>query len=347
MSIVRKPKPQVVDGGDPRLDSRSYRRCLRQFASGVTVVTADVDGTPTGLTVSSLTSLSMDPALVMWSLARNSRSYEAFKAAKHFAVNVLGGDQIEIAHKFSESAKKHFDGVEWSPGDFGSPIIGGAIAVLQCSMSTVYEGGDHIIVVGQVRHYQTMRGEALLYVQGQFGLAITHPDVEEVITPFRNQGSYKVDYSSANLTNLLFQLHYSIQQAFDRHRKSQGLSLPESRALFKISDAGELTPEEVISHTYLTRSVAGDALSSLVERDIVQKNVRGKYILTGIGKEVIALLREGLRELETSFLEGVPKADLEVTRRSISTLLQRLRGLEAQQISESVDGQQMFGNIDA
>jgi len=93
--VVEPFRRDPVEEGDPAADSKAFRRCLGQFSTGVGVMTTVANGEPVGVTANSFSSLSMDPPLVLWSIAHTSRSSEAFKNAKHFAVNILAVEQVE------------------------------------------------------------------------------------------------------------------------------------------------------------------------------------------------------------------------------------------------------------
>ena len=90
-----------VEAGRPEDDIRAFRRCLGQFGTGVAVMTAVADDVQTGVTANSFAAVSLDPPLILWSLAETSRSRSVFESAKHFAVNVLGSAQIPISRRFS------------------------------------------------------------------------------------------------------------------------------------------------------------------------------------------------------------------------------------------------------
>jgi len=163
----------------PQNDQRSFRRCLGQFGTGVTIVTAHVDGIPVGVTANSFSSLSLDPPLVLWAIGRKSRSYAAFSVASHFAINILSDAQIEVSQRFASEAVDKFTGVQWSQGPCG-PVLSGILALLECAREAVFDGGDHIIVVGRVQRFKLYTGSPLLYVQGRYATANDHPELVQL-----------------------------------------------------------------------------------------------------------------------------------------------------------------------
>ncbi len=154
----------------PSFTSTEFRAALGTFATGVTIVTArKADGTLVGLTANSFNSVSLSPALVLWSLARAAGSFHTFSNGSHYAINVLGADQQLLARRFSEKVANRFEGVQWESGIGGAPLIQGAIAHFECFNRSQYQEGDHIIFVGEVeRCSHTAGASPLLYHGGKF-----------------------------------------------------------------------------------------------------------------------------------------------------------------------------------
>ena len=162
---------------DATFDSREFRNALGRFATGVTVVTtATADGTPLGLTVSSFNSVSLDPPLVLWSLDRSSSTLEAFETASHFAVNVLGADQVALSNRFASRDEDKFADLECPAGAGGSPLIPGCVATFQCRTVHRYDGGDHVIFVGEVEAFERREGDVLIFHDGNYCRAEPHPE---------------------------------------------------------------------------------------------------------------------------------------------------------------------------
>lgn len=140
------------------------------FATGVTIVTArKADGSLVGLTANSFNSVSLSPALVLWSLARAAGSFDTFSNGSHYAINILGADQQAMARRFSEKVENRFDGVTWGNGLGGAPLIQGAIAHFECFNRSQYLEGDHTIFVGEVeRCSHTAGASPLLFHGGKF-----------------------------------------------------------------------------------------------------------------------------------------------------------------------------------
>jgi flavin reductase (DIM6/NTAB) family NADH-FMN oxidoreductase RutF len=159
--------------GTTVIDTREFRNALGCFATGITVITAlDESRAPVGLTANSFTSLSLDPPLVLFCIDRTIKSFQAIHANRHFVVNILREDQEHISRQFAKSGADKWYGVRFQSWDTGCPILEGCIANLECDVEQVFEGGDHIIVVGKVRRMKfdaTSDCRPLLYYKGKYG----------------------------------------------------------------------------------------------------------------------------------------------------------------------------------
>ncbi|WP_335933882.1 flavin reductase family protein [Streptomyces sp. PTD5-9] len=154
------PRPElraVADGERPPVDPAEFRRVLGHFASGVTIVTAhdpgdrEVHGGPAGFACQSFASLSLDPPLVAFMVARTSTTWPRIARAGSFCVNVLGAHQEALCRGFAVSGADKFAGVAYEAAPVtGSPLLDGVPAWIDCRVHTVHTGGDHLIVVGRV-----------------------------------------------------------------------------------------------------------------------------------------------------------------------------------------------------
>lgn len=159
------------------IDPRDFRNALGTYATGITVITAaGADGKPYGLTCNSFASVSLNPPLVLWSLLAYSSSLTVFQNASHFAVNVLGASQQEIADKFARPSGDKFAGIAWRPGLGMAPLLADCVANFQCRTADRYYGGDHVIFLGAVEAYSYNRKEPLLFAHGGYGRFIAAAD---------------------------------------------------------------------------------------------------------------------------------------------------------------------------
>lgn len=156
------------------LDPRLFRDVAGRFATGIAVVTTVTpDGAKIGVTVNSFNTVSLDPPLVLFSLRNEATCYAAFTAAASYGVNILAADQVDVSRAFARFAE---DGWALTPhhlGPLGCPVFDGALAVFECVPWRIYEGGDHVIMVGRVVRASAPRGgEPLMYYCGAYHNAI-------------------------------------------------------------------------------------------------------------------------------------------------------------------------------
>lgn len=153
----------------PEFDARHFRQALSQFATGVTVITACLpDGSFLGLTVSSFNSVSIDPPLVLWSLARTASSLPVFSGNTHYVINILAGDQAALAERFAMRIENRFEGVDFALSHTGLPILKGVAAWFECYNRSRYPEGDHVIFVGEVERCDVSPRPALVFHDGKF-----------------------------------------------------------------------------------------------------------------------------------------------------------------------------------
>lgn len=132
------------------LDSISFRNICGQFLTGVTIVTAKgKDGKQVGFTANSFTSVSLDPPLVLVCLDKKLGSYPAFIESEGFAIHILSQDQEDLSRKFATRGSDKFNGIGFTEGLYGAPIIPDTLAVLQCRTINRVDAGDHTILIGQ------------------------------------------------------------------------------------------------------------------------------------------------------------------------------------------------------
>jgi 3-hydroxy-9,10-secoandrosta-1,3,5(10)-triene-9,17-dione monooxygenase reductase component len=155
---------------DPVISPQHYRATLGHFCTGVTIITANGEGGPSGFTCQAFAALSLDPPLVLACPGKASTSWPAIESAGTFAVNVLAEQQEEVCRAFAASGTDKFSGVGWSPGPFtGAPILADVLAWVECRLEQLHDGGDHAIAVGRVLDLQAREGRPLLFYRGGFG----------------------------------------------------------------------------------------------------------------------------------------------------------------------------------
>jgi flavin reductase (DIM6/NTAB) family NADH-FMN oxidoreductase RutF len=165
--------PSSAHGGNagrvPAFTDREFRDALAQFATGVAIICAPGPGDRfVGFTANSFNSVSLDPPLVVWSLNRRATSLAAFEGARHYAINVLAHDQIDLARRFSRPHADRFAGVGYRLGVAGVPLIEGCVAWFECRHHARHRAGDHVLFIGLVETCGRHKGTGLVFHHGRF-----------------------------------------------------------------------------------------------------------------------------------------------------------------------------------
>jgi flavin reductase (DIM6/NTAB) family NADH-FMN oxidoreductase RutF len=159
-----------VQAKPPSFTLDEFREALGMFATGVTIVTARAaNGRLVGLTANSFNSVSLDPPLVLWSLARSAASMAALSTGSHYAINILAADQKDLAERFATKDVDRWADVAFTEGLGGAPVLAGAAASFECFNRSRYDEGDHVIFVGEVERCEHRAGASpLLFHGGRF-----------------------------------------------------------------------------------------------------------------------------------------------------------------------------------
>ncbi|HJQ85431.1 MAG TPA: flavin reductase family protein [Candidatus Binatia bacterium] len=154
-------------------DGNDLRRVMGCFATGVTIITTrDQSGQPYGLTANAVTSLSLEPPLLLICVDRKAETFPHFFDSKIFVLNILAEDQEEISRRFAKTGGDKFAGVPYRVGRLDTPVLTGTLGHVECRIIETLEGGDHVIHVGEVDHAEARDGRPLLFYRGRYrGLA--------------------------------------------------------------------------------------------------------------------------------------------------------------------------------
>lgn len=307
--------PVPVEQGNPAEDARGLRRCLGQYPTGVTVVTAQHEGALLGMAVNSFASVSLDPPLVLWSLRRESRSAAAFCAASHMAINVLAADQVPVSQWFGSSHPDRFTLASWQPDEHGSPLLQGAIAHLRCRREALLDGGDHLIVVLRVEHYARYPGAPLVFSQGQYAVTGSHPHLSSD-EPGQGAAPGAGEASFMRLLSVAFQ---RTSAQFDGDRRRIGVTAHTTRILSHLA-LGPCGARDLEQATYLGQEACEDALAELVRAGDVRWQGDGRAALTEAGLGKVQRTAQRALAFSDEKLLGLPAADVAAARRVLQAL---------------------------
>jgi flavin reductase (DIM6/NTAB) family NADH-FMN oxidoreductase RutF len=219
------------------VDPKDFRRALGKFPTGVTVITTvDKQGERVGVTASSFNSVSIDPPLVLWSIDKGAFSLDAFTQGEHFAVNVLRNDQVDMSNRFARRGEDKFAGLKVRTGEQGCPLLPDVAAAFECRTWNVYEGGDHLIIVGEVLDYSYGdNASSLVFHDGRYAVPEVHPAVKSPAHSLQARGCL-----GDNLLYLLRQTLAAYREDFYPRLTHFGLTTEEWRVLTLLADIKSL-----------------------------------------------------------------------------------------------------------
>nr|WP_202031805.1 flavin reductase [Paraburkholderia sacchari] len=274
---------------------------MGSFTTGVTIITTrSAEGEPVGVTANSFNSVSLTPPLVLWSLAKNSRSLRAFESNSHWGVHILSAHQEGLSNRFAKSGEDKFLGVDVEDGAGDIPLLSDCCARLQCKTIFRYEGGDHIIFVGEVLEFDRSELPPLAFHAGQYALAASKG--KPVSFTSMQHDEPELTFGEDFIGYLLARAHFQFYAQVMQHAAAYGLTDSEYFLLTILAMRDTQTIEEVsalFSYTgyHITRAMATDlqqrGLLAAHERD---SNV--EYGLTDAGREVTLRVLSAAKALE-------------------------------------------------
>lgn len=209
---------------DVETRTRRFRNALGAFATGVTIVTTrSRAGEDIGLTANSFNSVSLDPPMVLWSLAKSAKSLPAFLESGYFAVHVLASSQEQLSLTFATRGADKFAGMALERGRADVPLLPECSARFQCRTAFTYEGGDHVIFVGEVEAFDHFNRPPLVLHGGRYAAAVERP--RSLSAPSADGSEPDSSFSHDFLIYLLgrahFQLFLEVRRDLERHGLSE------------------------------------------------------------------------------------------------------------------------------
>lgn len=268
-------------------DPQAFRAALGTFTTGVTIITTRAaDDSPVGITANSFNSVSLNPPLVLWSLAKTAKSLPAFEEGLHWNVHVLAASQEGLSGRFASQGADKFSGLTLDMGISHAPLIPGCTARFQCRTAFRYDGGDHVIFVGEVLAYDRSDEPPLVYQAGQYAIAARKPRQELRLgaTP-----PPECSYTEDLLGYLLGRSHYQLLFALRRLLASHALDEPAFFILSTLSVRDRLTLDElnaIIGYTGFPVTAA--QLAALEAQRYIAREHDGealRFVLTADGRE--------------------------------------------------------------
>ena len=150
-------------------DTKAFRQALGAFPTGVAVIIASEGAHNTGITVNSFTSVSLDPPLVLWCLAKDSQRYDVFVGAPRFTISILGTEHEEVSSRLARQGEHRLGGFPLTGTSLGVPVLSEALATFECEHHGAQDGGDHTILLGKVLRFSRREGAPLIFHGGRYG----------------------------------------------------------------------------------------------------------------------------------------------------------------------------------
>lgn len=300
-------------------DRRAFRNALGCFATGVTIATTcDADGAPIGVTASSFNSVSLDPPLVLWSLAKSAQSRAAFRRSGHFAVHVLAASQEALSNRFARSGEDKFAGVDWRAGELGSPLLDEFAARFECRTRHEYEGGDHVILVGEVVAFESRDVAPLLFHGGRYAERRPRPAGATEPTVDVEHGRFGDDF----LFYLLSRAHFQTSRPVRERLAGEGMAMEHHLTMALLSMDSPLAASEVhrrLGHTGHAPDAA--TLEAMGAAGMIVEG-RGGWTLTEAGRErLIETLAFG-KALEADLADHFTPAELAETKAVLRRIIE-------------------------
>lgn len=305
------------------LTPQEFRRALGQFPTGVTIATAAQGGRLVGMTANSFSSVSLDPPLVLWSVAKAAPSYRAFVQADAFAIHFLGADHQDLALRFAGQTEHDdkFADLDYGRGDTGAPILADLAPIFECRAWARYDGGDHTILVGEVVHFISKAQDPLVFHSGvmrRIGGARRLP---------RELGhdSFAKNY----LAYLLARASHVVSSEFHVSLKRWKLSVAEWRVLACLTDAeglgvGELAAMALMNQPRMTKILDRMESEGVVERRADPADRRRAVIhMTERGRARVAPVLAAAKEHEAQIIAPFNEEERATIKQALDLLIDR------------------------
>ena len=306
-------------------DPRDFRRALSQFPTGVTVITAlDADGNPAGVTASSFNSVSIDPTLVLWSIDKGAHSLSTFENAEYFAVNVLGRDQVSTSNNFASRGEDKFANASYSAGLGGAPVLDEYAAQFECKTWAVYEGGDHLILVGEVKEYRYNDDvEPLVFARGSYAISSQHPEMvkSSPCDPSAIEGDFVGDY-------LLYLLRASYQRfssdLYPKLKKECDVTPEEWRILARMISCPAIKIRDLTSMVLQPEVALRETADWMVKKGLIEFQDNDTLKVTNKGAEIGSKMQQLALSEEAELLSDLSEEQTDQLKSHLKTLLAKL-----------------------
>ncbi|MBQ0756070.1 MAG: flavin reductase, partial [Amphritea sp.] len=285
----------------------------------------DAEGNPVGVTASSFNSVSMDPILVLWSIDKGAHSLSAFENAENFAVNVLGKDQVSTSNNFASRGEDKFANAAYSAGLGGSPILDEYAAQFECKTWATYDGGDHLILVGEVINYRYNDSvEPLVFARGSYAVSAQHPEMVKASSPCETiaaEDNFVGDY-------LLYLLRGAYQSfsadLYPKLKQECGINPEEWRIMARMISCPESKINDLTEIVMQPEVALRQSADWMVEKGLVEYIDNETLKLTAQGTETATKMQALAIKEEAALLAQMPADQAEHLKANLKTLIEKL-----------------------
>lgn len=308
------------------IDAREFRGALGAFTTGVTIVTTrDAAGQDVGLTVNSFNSVSLEPPLVLWSLARSSASLAAFVGAEFFAVHILGARQEQLSNLFAKRGADKFAGIDVARGHGGAPLLDGCAARFECRTAYRHAGGDHEIFVGEVLTFEHFDEAPLVFQKGGYAVAVKKPPAKPAAEPLdaAPEGSISRDA----LVYLLGCAHSMLLSKVRPAMRERGLDDDDYFVLNVLAARDARTVAEIDAlMAYAGRRVDANRIDAMARRDLVLREAQGndptpRISMSDSGRRMMLELAAVSKAAEEDALQQIDYSETHLLRNLLKRLI--------------------------
>ncbi|UBQ43268.1 flavin reductase [Comamonas thiooxydans] len=286
-------------------DPKDFRRALGMFGTGVTIVTTRAEnGEPVGITANSFNSVSLEPPMVLWSLAKNARSLPVFQNADTWNVHILSNEQEALSNRFARAGEDKFSGLQLDSEAAHAPLLQDCSARFRCKTAFQYDGGDHIIFVGEVTDYDANPHPPLLYVTGGYALASRKANA----VASEPAADTNTVYSENLIGYLMGRAHFQFLSGLRKPMAAYGMTDADFYVLSLLSIQQPQSPAEIASHmAYTGTDIGAVALQSLISKGWVEESrERAESLqLTSLGNEAILHVLAAAKAVETDLIASL------------------------------------------
>lgn len=299
-----------------QIDPIKFRRALGNFATGVTIMTAQTaDGEKVGVTANSFNSVSLDPALILWSIDKHSSSFHVFEQATHFAVNILSGSQIELSNKFSRRNIDKYEGTSHREGAGRAPILEHCSAVFECERHQIIEGGDHWIIIGKVVNFHDEGRSPLVYHQGAYSGVTPHPllqvkDSKDAVE-HADVGEMHQGHLHRNVCYLMSRAFKFYQNDYIPKQLVTGFRTSEARLLLVLGSGTASSKADLPRDIAMPMREVEQSAAILAKEGLLVES-EGFYHLTEKGKKTAHYLFDIADSHQNEVLEKYPESEKEI-----------------------------------